>query len=185
VDVLDALQLRATLAILKPDREAWKRYICRWYSKEFHTPLDQVYDLPMEFILTNYFEAAVEAMDEEQRAEYLAELVLTDEERAKLAVEETKAVSADEAFLDELTEKVKAGATKGPPKEHKKGFVRKLIKDSAAATYGKVPVSEAATPAPPPGQPVEGPDIRANFGGNLLDEMGDLDPLAPRPPKKV
>jgi succinate dehydrogenase flavin-adding protein (antitoxin of CptAB toxin-antitoxin module) len=185
VDILDALQLRAVVAVLKPDREAWIRYICRWYSREFNTPLDRVWDLPLEFVVTNYFEAACEAMDDEQRHEYLNELVLTDEERVKLRGEEAKDAEGDEEFLNKLSEAAKAGATKGPPKERKKGFMRKAIQDAAREAavkeYGSAPVNEAT----PPAAPTEQPGFSVDFGGNLLEEMGSLDPLAPHPPKKV
>lgn len=181
MDIFDVLQLRAAAAVLAPDREAWVRYVCRWFSREFNTPLDEVYDLPLEFVVINYFEAAVESMDEEQRHEYLSELVLTDEQRAKLRGEEVRAVSSDDAFLDELSKSAMAGATKGPPKERKKGFMRKAIADSAVKEFGSAIVNDAAAKKPP----AEPTGFSVDFGGNLLEEMGSLDPLSPHPPKKV
>lgn len=55
-----AYQLEAAEKILEPDESAYFRKICRWYSKNFHTPLFQVYKLPIDHVLTNYYESTME-----------------------------------------------------------------------------------------------------------------------------
>ena len=42
------------------------RKICRWFSRSFHTPLPQVIDLPVEFVLQNYYEFQFENFKEEE-----------------------------------------------------------------------------------------------------------------------
>jgi hypothetical protein len=39
-----------------PTFDSWYRSICRWFSREFSTPLKTVLDYPYEFVLQNYYE---------------------------------------------------------------------------------------------------------------------------------
>jgi hypothetical protein len=179
VDLYEAYQLLAARAILLPDREAWYRHVCRWYSKTFHTPLHEVQDLPTEFVLQNYYEGAIEEMDAEHRAEFLEDVTLTDEERKQRKVEESQVEKVDEDFFEKLNAEVKADQMKGPPKENRKAkALRKAALDQVAKRLGG-PVVDAA-----PESKDLGPGFSTSFGGNLLDEMGDFDPLAPPPRKK-
>lgn len=50
------LQLKALDCIFNPDDVYFHRKICRWYSKEFSTPLDQVMRSDFGEILTHYYE---------------------------------------------------------------------------------------------------------------------------------
>jgi len=54
------MQLKALEGILLKTPEYYYRKICRWYSKEFSTPLKGVYDLPMDFVLEHYYESFLE-----------------------------------------------------------------------------------------------------------------------------
>jgi hypothetical protein len=177
----EALQLRAAAAVYRPDEEAWHRHVLRWYSKTFATPLTEVYELPIDFVLTHYFEGVLEAMDEETRHETCSEWVMTPEERKALRTDEEKAEEADAEFFEKLEAGVEKGEAKVPKERPKwKPPNRK----------GPPPVlKEATLPESPELPPPPGPDFRTDFsllgGGNLLDEVGSLDPLAPRPSKKV
>lgn len=43
--------------MIEPDREALYRKICRWFSREYHTPLPEVeWDLEPGYVLMHYFE---------------------------------------------------------------------------------------------------------------------------------
>lgn len=56
LDVL-ALERLALANVVDPDRESIYRKICRWFSKEYHTPLPQVeWDLEPGYVLQHYFE---------------------------------------------------------------------------------------------------------------------------------
>lgn len=54
------LQLKALDCIFNPTDEYLQRKICRWYSKEFNTPLKDVYSIPFDEILTHYYESKFE-----------------------------------------------------------------------------------------------------------------------------
>lgn len=69
------------------------RHIFRWYSREFHVPLPEVGDLPMDHIFQTYYECQYEKMDPEDRDQEKAYLLESDEDRRKrLADEERRAV---------------------------------------------------------------------------------------------
>jgi hypothetical protein len=56
IDLLKGLQITAVNAVEINGYEVWYRYLCRWYSREFHTPLHDVLEMPEEYILSTYFE---------------------------------------------------------------------------------------------------------------------------------
>lgn len=166
MDYIEAIQLKAAAAFLRPDRNSLLRHVCRWYSKTFSTPLHVVEDLPIEDVLTAYFEESIDQLDDEGRSELFDKLAMTSEEREALEAEETatgtKVEKADEEFFEKLNSE--AAHFKSIPKERPK---LKYPKSKPAKDQ-----KEEAPPSPP------GPDIRLDFGGNLLDEVGDLDPLS-------
>lgn len=55
-------QIQAAEVVLDPNEQYYYRKICRWYSKTFHTPLNQVELLPMDHVLTNYYESTMESI---------------------------------------------------------------------------------------------------------------------------
>ena len=75
------------------------RYIFRWYSKEFHTPLHVVETIPMEDILQNYFECNYERMSEFERKLEIERLLMSDEELQAQKIKE----DAEDADTFEFT----------------------------------------------------------------------------------
>lgn len=55
----------ALAEILEPSFQYYYRNVCRWYSKEFHTPLHLVHTLPPFFVLQNFYEANLASLDED------------------------------------------------------------------------------------------------------------------------
>lgn len=55
--------------VMDPDSEYFFRFVCRWYSKTFHTPLHEVIKLNPYIIYLNYFEDGYSQMEEEDRIE--------------------------------------------------------------------------------------------------------------------
>jgi len=55
-----SIQIKAIESVLDPDDQYSFRRICRWYSKTFHTPLQDVYNLDFEHVLSNYYESTFE-----------------------------------------------------------------------------------------------------------------------------
>jgi hypothetical protein len=104
MDLIKAIQLRALSNVILDDDDAEYRlrFVFRWYSKAFATPLHQVPDLPLTDVLTAYFEERYESMTDEERETERARLVETNEERkAREAAEAAEASEAD-AFAREV-----------------------------------------------------------------------------------
>lgn len=77
----------------RPQGDYVLRRIFRWYSETFHTPLHLVDDLPLDDVLTAYYEANFEGMEEQQfRQELRAASETPAERRAR----------EDKAHLDKL-----------------------------------------------------------------------------------
>lgn len=100
----DAIKTKALFSVLKPDTEYFLRRIYRWYSKTFHTPLQEVFDIPVEFILKEYFEEYFENMEEDDRDEQLV-LLTESEEARKRRLESQDYEDAGEHELMEMSRK--------------------------------------------------------------------------------
>ena len=67
IDVYEHLEVLALHSVSTgKDPSYVYRKICRWFSREFHTPLPQVIKLPVEFVLQNYYEYQFESLQEEE-----------------------------------------------------------------------------------------------------------------------
>jgi hypothetical protein len=191
VDLYHALQCQAMLSVLKPDRESWLRHVLRWYSKAFHTPLHEVSALPVEDVLTAFYEDSFEAMEDAEREDHLQKLLETEEQRAAREKKEAAADRAGDDMFDLLNQQVQEDVDKGKlaPKYVPKG---KNLKSADAkgrlARLGSLQTPSAtAEPGAPSLTKGRAPNAdsevvtQMNFddGGNLLGQ----DPLA-RPPKK-
>lgn len=58
--MIDQLELLALKSIALKDPEYFNRKVCRYYSQNFHTPLEEVYKLPWAFVFNNYIEHIIE-----------------------------------------------------------------------------------------------------------------------------
>lgn len=103
-----ALRILALKAAIKPDGEALLRHIFRWYSKTFSTPLHEVYDIPVEDILTAFYEDKYENMEPADRDKELAELLQTPEDEKREALERDMDEFNAEMFARETERKEKA-----------------------------------------------------------------------------
>jgi len=56
------LQLRAIDSIFNPNDTYFQRKICRWYSKEYSTPLKQVLVMSFDEVLIHYYENQFETI---------------------------------------------------------------------------------------------------------------------------
>lgn len=56
LEILQAIQIVTITEIEKEATEQWYQHICRWYSREFSTPLNEVEDMAEEKVLTIYFQ---------------------------------------------------------------------------------------------------------------------------------
>jgi len=99
MDMLTAVQLRALRNVYLDDaeRDYHYRHIARWYSRQFHTPLHVVDELPLIGVLTAFFEEKYENMEEEYRHQEVLRLVEAPEERKARQAREQ--LGSDDQFL--------------------------------------------------------------------------------------
>ena len=184
MDTLEAIQLEALRAVMEEDAEYLVRRILRWYSSTYHTPLHTVEDLPLEYVLQQFFEVNIEGMTKAQRKKLALELAETKEE--KLAREKAESGLSDEAFLRRIKRKEKKAAAKRKAREQEQrkrmeeegemDFLspERVRKQVAKALSNSTPVVK---PVVKPVEPL--PDISMSFDPNLDNE----DVLAPPSPK--
>ena len=170
ISVYDAALFKAFLATMKPDGDARYRSICRWYSKTFHTPLHEVYDLPAEEVLEAHYEELLEEMPEEAREQRLIELLEDPEVRQqKQRVADTREAE-DEEFLRIVREK----AAEESKRLEAKKQAEQPVAPKPMAKEADLPMAAAL------------PDIKMDFvkGDNLFDE-DELGGFAPPPEDKA
>lgn len=114
-DLLKATRVLAMHAVEKKPPEYVYRFIMRWYSREFHTRLDEVEDVPVEDVLQHYFECRYEDMADEDRQEEREDLLMTPEQRAAKDREERVAQADDDDFFRKIQEEARAAAAKVRP----------------------------------------------------------------------
>ena len=119
------IQLLALEAVEDPDADATRRRICRWYSKEFSTPLHFVEnDLPFADVLRHYLESNFLEMyrnesEEGQRA-YAAmrdDIIfgsLSEEEKAQIEKEDDEWAAQMVAEIEEQERKAAKNKKKQP-----------------------------------------------------------------------
>lgn len=130
---IDNIKKIALLSVLEPDDEAFIRYLYRWFSKSFHTPLPQVEDLPLDYILQHYYETIYEELGPDEKHNLIIYLLETPEEREKRKVSEAK---SEEDFLKEIENEAKFQETN--PEEYKKQQIALRKKGLKKPDLGKV-----------------------------------------------
>ena len=101
-ELIKAIQILALRAVEDPNDEDSYAKICRWYSKEFSTPLHEVETLDPVYVLTHFFQSRFVDLysgSDQDAAQY-------DEERANLLYPEKvkDKVSKDEDWIRKLQE---------------------------------------------------------------------------------
>lgn len=178
-DRLNGIKLKALRGAWKPDRNAILRKIFRWYSKEFHTPLAEVEDLPLEDVLLHWFEVSYETLDNVERHNLAIELLETPTERAKREMEDK---SADEAFFMLTSQKAKETQDKQKVRKQLADTVKGLktsFKEMRETIFGEG--SKKPVPSIAIGDAKE--IVTVTFDDNLLDD-NEFDALATPPIEK-
>lgn len=161
MDLYRAIRIRALYSVTGPTtRDYTLRHIIRWYSKTFSTPVPQVETFPIEEILTAYYEEMYEGMTEEALLEEKAELLMTDEERETVRLEDDE----DDALSYEMEkeeEKKKQKAT---------GFPKALPSKNIAPVDKPVPIAKMASQESSLPIPVM-PEMSMTFDLDIDDEM--------------
>lgn len=172
MDVLEAVKAKALRAVLQPDGEYHGRYVRRWYSRTFHTPLHIVEDLPMLDLFEHFYECQYEEMDPEKRKNALDIILETEEQRKHRMLEE----DASDAGAQELLEMAK--------QENKK------LELEASKKPAPLPEIPAMRESELPNRPIHAavpPDIKLTFieEQSLLEEIEGLGSMIPPPKPKV
>lgn len=177
MDYFSALRLQALAAIQKPDEAANRRYIYRWYSKTFHTPLHIVEELDPEDVYTAFYESTYEDMTDVERETEIRELLETPEEKA--AKRRQKDLERAEMF-----EFAQYTAEEERRKEEKKRLTDLDVKQKQKFVVRETP--ETSLPKPKPATPMKDlkelpPNIEMKFVSDadfeaLLDSPGNMIP---------
>ena len=98
IDYFKALRVLAAQAVKDRDEVYVERFMMRWYSKTFFTPMSQVYKIPFDDVVQTFFEEYYEKLEEDELDKEILELIETDEERQ----ERLRLEAADELAAQQL-----------------------------------------------------------------------------------
>ncbi len=176
---VEAAQIAAFAAVTIDDydSEYFYRHVFRWYSEKFHTPLHEVLDLPLDFILQHYFEVYYEGMTEVQRDEARTKLHETKEQRRQRMIREEAEAADAEEFAQQVAEEEAARA-----KEAAESTIDKEKKKIAQLPVDDRPRAMRADHAPPVfPSALPTPDIKMTFVDDeelekLIEGYGDAPP---------
>lgn len=103
MDLIKALQLQALRNVMcdSSDRDYHLRFVFRWYSKTFHTPLHEVGNLPLVDVLTAYFEERFEAYNDGELEQERVRLTETEQEKKEREAREATEKALEEDFVRE------------------------------------------------------------------------------------
>jgi hypothetical protein len=74
-DLLDYCQAKAISNKLEINEESFWNHICRQYSKKFHTPLKEVYNLDPEHVVLTYYEEQLQEIDVKDNIEQILDII--------------------------------------------------------------------------------------------------------------
>lgn len=94
--------------------EYGERLLCRWYSKEFHTPLPEVEKLDTSYILLHYWECHYADIEEERLNYDAVILTETQEEKVERLRKEEEEKKVEQMFLKQAEEEAKRIKEKKP-----------------------------------------------------------------------
>lgn len=169
--LLKALQLNALNSVLNPDYDYHHRQLQRWYSKEFYTPLHIVEELPIEDIVTTFYECRYQELkddDEEGKlAEEIQQLIETDEERFRREMKEQSDSNDDDEFYKKVLEE-EAKKKKPKPTINLEDISNKPQEKLLDTMENPIDLPDLGSL----------PDIKLDFGDPLLfEKLSDWDPM--------
>ena len=171
MDILKSIRVLAARAVDKKDGDYVFRYLCRWYSRTFHTPIAEAETIPVEEILQHYFESQYEDLDEEELEGVIALLIETESERTAREAREARDVADDEAFFQAELAQAKLDEAKTRLHEAQKEGPAPWAVD-ADKRLGMAPDDKKLRELPP--------DIKITFvSESELDELDARDLLGP------
>ena len=181
----DAKTLALAAVLSDDDWRYYYRSICRWYSAKFSTTLHKVFDLPMEFVLQNFFESTFEDKDAPVLLDEARYYALDAVGRAKYNAEQARDLDQSEHLRKMVADVAKETANLA---DKAAGTGLDLQTVLAALQKGPPAKTGAPAPDPAPGGPASGPTNTAAAknepqAGTLFDP--NLPPPATFPGKSV
>jgi len=129
----EALRLVALQGAYKPDAESNVRYVMRWYSKTFHTPLHEVYDLPLDDVWLAFYEERYQDLQREDLEDEVTKALESPEARNEREMED-EVEKASELEFTKMSEAVRKTAK---------------VLDKVKETFESLKVPEATLPTAP------------------------------------
>lgn len=144
---LESLKNLKILAACEADEETFEAFyesICRWYSREFSTPLPQVEDMPVEKVLMTYYQDAFwkasRDKSEEGQNQWLS--ILTDIANINRPEEELSADEQDdEEYYQEELRKAREQFENSPEKDKNPNLLS-IEKDGELVEFNELPPDE-------------------------------------------
>jgi hypothetical protein len=127
VDHHKAIRIRALAAVRRQDYDYHLRYVFRWYSRSFATPLHVVEALPLDDVLETFFECLYEHMDEHRLEDERRELMETDEEARRRRLAEDIAEAEDLEFQRKTEAEEAAREAAGGPSRQAQAGLREAV----------------------------------------------------------
>lgn len=137
---LDSIRIRALSSVVDPDWDSFLQGVFEWYSITYHTPLYEVMDLPVDYVLYTYYRGVYRQMEKDERHNEAIWLLETPEERAARKEEDKR--SEDEFMKQAMAHNNNA---KSPKLSSKVEEVLKKMKQKKPA-----PAPEVSLPSGPP-----------------------------------
>lgn len=104
MSLFESLNLIALKGAVKPDGLSTMRYVMRWYSKTFHTPLHYVEsEIPIADVWLAFYEEKYQGLSREELEEYISLALETPEQRAERLTNEARD-QISEAEFAKMTE---------------------------------------------------------------------------------
>jgi hypothetical protein len=158
------LKLLAVHAVAEEPSDYTLRKIMRWYSHEYHTPLDAVEDLPLEDVLQHWFETHYEGYEDGDLQAEIDRLLTSEDKLAEMRRQE----DAEEADQWEFGREALA------EEEKKATAPLQDIQDELKMAIPEVKIQAVTAPLPP--------DVHMMFEDIDTDAFPDAQPFGP-PPK--
>ena len=156
-ELYEAARILAMEAVRIPDWDAGYRRVCRYFSQNFSTPLAEVFDLPVPFVLQHFYEALYEGMEKDTLRTTIRDAIETAKERADRLTAEAAAdsnlVSQARKDAARLMEKIEAKKKRG-----KWGVLDPAVKKSFEDAAAKLDGILSSVPKTIAGAPVEEED---------------------------
>lgn len=139
-DLLRAIRRQALVDVHRGTDPGYVlRYVFRWYSEKFHTPLHEVDDLPMEDVFRAFYEVRYEEMkaaepkhDGTGWEDEIRRGLLTEQEARDERWNEDRREADDLAFLEQVAKENKTAAEVVKATE-RIGLAAKALADAASA----------------------------------------------------